>query len=312
MRSLALWLGVVLSAAAAGAAGLIFLPAPSRSLALAAIVASERSAFIAAAGVVALVLAFVGLGTGSRAAFPVATVLALLAIAGGVTPLFQARQLARARGVPLDLGRYLTARIDSDGHGRPDKTVTYTNVDRPLALDVYLPGPRPASPSRPLLVVHGGFWSAGSNGEATLASRRLAALGFTVFDVDYRIAPQPNWQTAVGDVKCAIGWIKSHARTDDWNVDPAKLALLGRSAGGHLALVAAYTAKETDLPPSCPAKNTTVDAVIALYPPPICRGPMRTRETCAPPTAPSGCGPFWADRPKRSAIATAPCRPRSG
>ena len=267
MRSLALWLGVVLSAAAAGAAGLIFLPAPSRSLALAAIVASERSAFIAAAGVVALVLAFVGLGTGSRAAFPVATVLALLAIAGGVTPLFQARQLARARGVPLDLGRYLTARIDSDGHGRPDKTVTYTNVDRPLALDVYLPGPRPASPSRPLLVVHGGFWSAGSNGEATLASRRLAELGFTVFDLDYRIAPQPNWQTAVGDVKCAIGWIKSHARTDDWNVDPAKLALLGRSAGGHLALVAAYTAKETDLPPSCPAKNTTVDAVIALYPP---------------------------------------------
>ena len=267
MRSLALWLGVVLSTAAAGAAALIFLPAPSRALALAAIVASERSAFIAAAGAAALVLALIGLGTGSRAAFPVATVLALGAIGGGVAPLLQARQLARARGVPLDLGRYLAARVDTQGPGRPDKTVTYATVDRPLALDVYLPAPRPTAASRPLLVIHGGFWSAGRIGEAALASRRLAELGFTVFDLDYRIAPQPNWQTAVGDVKCAIGWIKSHARTDDWDVDPTKLALLGRSAGGHLALVAASTARESDLPPTCPAKDTTVDAVIALYAP---------------------------------------------
>ena len=69
----------------------------------------------------------------------------------------------------------------------------------------------PATPSRPLLVIHGGFWAAGQRGEASLASRRLADLGFTVFDVEYRIAPQPNWQTAVGDVKCAIGWVKQHA-----------------------------------------------------------------------------------------------------
>jgi acetyl esterase/lipase len=116
-------------------------------------------------------------------------------------------------------------------------------------------------------VIHGGFWSAGQHGEAALASRRLAELGFTVFDLDYRIAPQPNWQSAVADVKCAIGWIKSHPSTPDWNVDPAKLALLGRSAGGHLALTAAYTAQERDLPPSCPAKDTTVEAVIALYAP---------------------------------------------
>ena len=80
-----------------------------------------------------------------------------------------------------------------------------------LSLDVYLPSPRPATPSRPLLVVHGGFWAAGQRGEASLASRRLADLGFTVFDVEYRIAPQPNWQTALGDVKCAIGWVKQHA-----------------------------------------------------------------------------------------------------
>jgi acetyl esterase/lipase len=260
-------LAVILSTAAAGAAGLIVLPAPSKALALAAIVASERSAFIVGAGLVALVLALFGLGAGNRAAFGLATVLALVAIAIGLLPLFQARQLARSRGVSLDYGRYLAARVDTEGPGQLDKTVTYATADRPLVLEVYLPGQRPATPSRPLLVIHGGFWSAGQHGEAALASRHLAELGFTVFDVDYRIAPQPNWQSAVGDVKCAIGWIKSHPSTPDWNVDPAKLALLGRSAGGHLALMAAYTAKESDLPPSCPAKDTTVEAVIALYAP---------------------------------------------
>jgi acetyl esterase/lipase len=81
----------------------------------------------------------------------------------------------------------------------------------PLALDVYLPRERPTTPGRRVLVIHGGFWAAGEKGEATLQSRRLADLGFTVFDVQYRISPQPNWQTATGDVNCAIGWVKQHA-----------------------------------------------------------------------------------------------------
>jgi acetyl esterase/lipase len=94
-----------------------------------------------------------------------------------------------------------------------------------------------------------------------------------VFDVEYRIAPQPNWQTALGDVKCAIGWVKQHASTNDWNVDAKRVTLLGRSAGAHLALMAAYTAAADDLPASCPSSgaaggsvvDSTVEAVISLY-----------------------------------------------
>ncbi len=136
-----------------------------------------------------------------------------------------------------------------------------------LSLDVYLPKNASQVPSRPLLVVHGGFWSAGQRGEAPLGSRRLADLGFTVFDVEYRLAPQPNWQAAVGDVKCAIGWVKQHAQTADWWIDPAQVVLLGRSAGGHLVLMAAYTPGDPELPPSCPTGDTSVSSVIALYPP---------------------------------------------
>ena len=277
MRSILRLLGLLLALGAAGASALIVLPAPSKTLALVAIVASERSAFLVAAAVVALGIALVLRGVDSPFIASVIALLSVSAIALGLIPLVQARQVAQARGLPLDLKRYLHAQIDTEGPGHPDRTVPYATVDggRVLSLDVYLPSPRPATPSRPLLVVHGGFWAAGQRGEASLASRALADHGYTVFDVEYRIAPQPNWQTALGDVKCAVGWLKQHATTDDWNVDPKKVALLGRSAGAHLVLMAAYTAAADDLPSSCPSGgapggavvDSSVESVISLYGP---------------------------------------------
>jgi len=272
LRTLLRVLGLMLAAGAAGAGALIVLPAPTKTLALAAIVASERSGFIVAAAVIALGIALVLRGIESPFVASVIGLLALSAIALGFIPLVQARQVAAARGVPLDIKRYLHAQLDSEGPGQPDRTVPYLTIDgRALSLDVYLPVPRPATPSRALLVVHGGFWQAGQRGEASLASRRWADLGYTVFDVDYRLAPQPNWQTALGDVKCAVGWVRQHATSPEWNVDPKKLTLVGRSAGAHLALMAAYTAGEIDLPPSCgapdAAADTSVESVVALYGP---------------------------------------------
>lgn len=277
MRTILRVLGLLLALGAAGASALIVLAAPGKALALAAIVVSERSGFLVAAAVVALGIALVLRGVGSPFIASVIALLSICAVALGLIPLVQARQVAQARGLSLDLKRYLHAQIDTEGPGHPDRTVPYATVDggRVLSLDVYLPSPRPATPSRPLLVVHGGFWAAGQRGEASLASRALADRGLTVFDVEYRIAPQPNWQTALGDVKCAIGWVKQHATTDDWNVDPKKVALLGRSAGAHLVLMAAYTAAADDLPSSCPSGgaagaafvDSSVESVISLYGP---------------------------------------------
>jgi acetyl esterase/lipase len=269
MRAALRAVGLLLAVGASGASALMFVPAPSKTLALAAILASERSAFVIAAGVLALLLAYAGRAPQAPLT-PIATpALAIAAIALAAIPLLQARRLARARGVALDVGAYLRARVDSEGPGAPDRTVPFATVDggRVLSLDVYLPPTRAATLSRPILVAHGGFWALGQRGEATRASRRLANLGFTVFDVEYRLDPQPNWKSAVGDVKCAIGWVKQHAQMNDWQIDPAQVVLLGRSAGGHLALMAAYTPGDPDLPASCEAGDTSVSAVIALYPP---------------------------------------------
>jgi acetyl esterase/lipase len=268
VAAVAKWVALAIATAAALAAALIVLPAVSMKMALAAIVASEKSALIAAAAVVALPLAFFGFTRGRRAPSALAVVLAVAAVGLCILPLTQARSLARTRGVSLDLRRYLQAPIDSQGPGHPNQTINHATVNgTPLALDVYLPRERPRTPGRAVLVIHGGFWAAGQKGEATLASRRLADLGFTVFDVQYRITPQPNWKTATGDVKCAIGWVKQHAETADWNVDPRKVTLLGRSAGGHLALMAAYAPEDPELPASCDVTNTSVESVIALYAP---------------------------------------------
>ena len=218
----------------------------------------------------ALGLWLVGKEPGSRTAPGIAALLAVTTIGITLFPLLSADRVADAHSLSLDLGRYLRSRIDSEGPGHPDRTVRYATMagNRIMAVDVYLPRERLA-PSRPILVVHGGFWSAGQRGEATLSSRRLADLGFTVFDVEYRTSPQPNWQAAIGDLKCAIGWVKQHARTTDWKVDPDRLTLLGRSAGGQLALVAAYAPEDPVLLPTCDVGGMTlnVESVIALYAP---------------------------------------------
>jgi acetyl esterase/lipase len=280
-------LTIILALLASAGAALIILPAPSKGLALAAIVASEKSALLLAIAALALMLslgdlrrkraalAMVGIPR-RKQLWPAATAaLALAAMVVAAIPLVQAKRLASRRGVALGFGRYLGAPIDSEGPGQPDRTVRYATLPdgRSLSLDVYLPAPpekselRPQAPNRPVMVVHGGFWSGGDKGDAPTTSRHLSDLGFTVFDIEYRTAPQPNWKTATGDVKCAIAWIKKNASTPDWHVDVNKLTLLGRSAGGHLVLLAAYTPTDPALPSSCDNADTSVDAVISLYAP---------------------------------------------
>jgi acetyl esterase/lipase len=89
--------------------------------------------------------------------------------------------------------------------------------------------------------------------------------GYAVFDIEYRLEPAPTWRHAAGDVQCAVAWVRRHA--DRFGVDPDRLVLMGSSAGGHLALLAAYAADEDALPPSCDIGRSDVQAVVALYPP---------------------------------------------
>jgi acetyl esterase/lipase len=261
-------LSLLVTLAAALTALVIVAPAPRKEVAFLAVVVAEKSFLVALAAAAGLVGTWWFSSGRSQNWRWLALLFAAPAVLISFYPFAQAAWLSASRDVNVDLGRFLLSRIDT-GPAAPDQTLSYATAGgQPLALDVYRPpAGKPGQPVPAVIVIHGGGWSSGDKGETPLASRWLSEHGFAVFDVQYRIKPQPNWKTALGDVKCAIGWVKANAARAGVTIDPARITLLGRSAGGHLALLAAYTPDDPALPPSCPAKDVRVSAVAAYYAP---------------------------------------------
>ncbi|MER7282584.1 alpha/beta hydrolase [Dactylosporangium sp. NPDC000244] len=132
-------------------------------------------------------------------------------------------------------------------------TVTYADCAysvvpgfRPLCLDVHLPegdGPFPV-----LVYVHGGGWRAGSR--VSLPSsisphrfhERFLAHGYAVADVDYRLSGEAQFPAQLVDVQAALRWLHHHAA--QLNLDPARFAALGESAGAHLACLAGLLGRD--------------------------------------------------------------------
>lgn len=132
---------------------------------------------------------------------------------------------------------------------------------RSLKLDVYRPTVPPAVGDRypAVLALHGGGWRSGDKGMQFRAHHRaLATQGIVVFDAQYRFSSEAPWPAQLDDVRAAIRWIRAHA--DEYQIDPNRLSLLGRSAGGHLALQAAYRATGDYV-------DTAVSGVIGIYAP---------------------------------------------
>jgi acetyl esterase/lipase len=290
MRRLAWVVSVILTLAAAAGAALIVAPSPSKTAAFLTIVLDEKSFLLVAAALLGAVLARIARGpAGSnprgrgRGWVRAQALLALGTTGLAAVPPVQAARLAAREGVALDYRRYLSAAVDT-GDAHPAQTVIYGSAGgQKLALDLYRPTGTtgadttgPAGAGAPgagaaavpaVIVIHGGGWSTGDKGDAPLTSAWLAAHGYAVFDIQYRLNPPPTWRAAIGDVKCAIGWVKRHAREIGVNVDPERIALLGRSAGAHLALLVAYAPDDPKLPASCDAGDTRVAAVISFYGP---------------------------------------------
>lgn len=127
---------------------------------------------------------------------------------------------------------------------------------RPLKLDVYQAQIRPAHGDLypAIIAVHPGGWSnRDKGGWFTPHHRYLASQGYVVFDIQYRLSQEAIWPAPLEDILWALQWVRDHAT--DYRVDPDNIALMGRSAGGHLVLRAAYD------------ERASVQAVVALYPP---------------------------------------------
>jgi acetyl esterase/lipase len=144
---------------------------------------------------------------------------------------------------------------------------TLPDTERRLICDVWQP-PRGVVPSGLALVyLHGGAWSLLDKDFFTRpVFRHLAAQGHVVMDVAYRMYPETDMLGMVGDAKRAIAWMKSQGPA--YGVDPERVVVAGGSAGGYLALLAAYTPREGALTPDDVGEtDLSMRAVISCYGP---------------------------------------------
>lgn len=231
-----------------------------------AVGASEWSLWFGAIGLAGIGLGLAARNVGSTWVFWITLALGTLSIILALLPPLQSLPVARSNNVSLSLRRYLFGWLSPPTPTNTVQTETFAVIDgQALKLDVYEPTAATNEARPAIVVVHGGSWSGGGRSDFPQWNAWLNEQGYVIFDIDYRLAPQPNWQTATGDVKCAVGWVKQHAA--EYNIDPERVALMGRSAGGHLALLAGYTSNVAELPPSCAVEDTSVKAVIDFYGP---------------------------------------------
>lgn len=124
-----------------------------------------------------------------------------------------------------------------------------------LRLDASLPAS--VEPTPAAIIVHGGGWVRGDRRiDVEPLFKPLADANFAWFSIDYRLATDiTQFGVAVDDVEQAVRFVKAHAA--EYNVDPTRVALIGESAGGQLAAMAALRA----------GPDASVKAMVALYTP---------------------------------------------
>ena len=246
----------------------IVVPAPHQYVWLLAVAASEWSlwlAIIASFGIVCALAARYFDGSGK--VWIVSLIIGFAALIISLYPPLSSLSVARENNVSLSLNRYFSAVFANKPAAENFQTYTFAQFDgKDLQLDVYAPTIENANNGAAVIVVHGGSWNGGKRSDFPEWNQWLAANGLTVFDIDYRLT-QPNYLSATGDVKCAVAWVKNHAA--EFNIAPDRIALLGRSAGAHLALLTAYSADDARLPAACTENQSSekVRAVVSFYAP---------------------------------------------
>ncbi|MGI8498375.1 MAG: alpha/beta hydrolase fold domain-containing protein [Gemmatimonadaceae bacterium] len=253
------WLLLLVGGAVAFVSLWIVLPIPSARLLPLAVLAPEMSPWVMVLG--AGVVALAALRFRHNPALRVAMASGVLATALALLPIVQLSGTAQRfdRDMAAALGPGHEARVPAavrarwrETHtsvadllrgARPDQVRETFGVPfaAPAGVTLRTNVFRPASGGLPapiLVVIYGGAWRGGSPSQAPQLSRYLASRGYAVFAVDYRHAPAFRHPAELEDVRTAIAWVRAHA--SEYGADSSRLSLLGRSAGGHLALLAAY------------------------------------------------------------------------
>jgi acetyl esterase/lipase len=135
----------------------------------------------------------------------------------------------------------------------PEHTVTLT---------LYVPDKPGSYPA--ILDVHGGGWKARQVDSDRPMMERIAARGFVTGLVAYRLSNEAKYPAALHDCKAAIRYMRAHAA--ELRIDPARIGVMGGSAGGHLAGLVAMTSGKAEFDGDGPDReqSSAVKAAIVM------------------------------------------------
>lgn len=126
-------------------------------------------------------------------------------------------------------------------------------------LDLYLPAELPPHPLPLIVHIHGGAWIGGSKFPCPYSD--LVLHGYAVASVEYRFSQVAKFPAQIQDCQAAIRWLR--ANREKYQLDPAKIGVVGGSAGGHLAALVG-TAGGSDAFPAIGGNEDQSDRVQAV------------------------------------------------
>jgi acetyl esterase/lipase len=236
----------------------IFIPAPTVALMTLSVGMPEISPWLLLVDLgLAIALLIFALLFGFRWTVWVALVFVVAAFVMAMMPLSQAGQVQnaadRAMALVVESDR-VPEMVRSKWRSQPlvladvfqgikspavrvGRGVTFATPDGvDLKLNVYQPekvGNYPA-----IVVIHGGAWQRGNANQDAAFNQYMAAQGYVVWAITYRHAPQYHFPAQIDDVRSALEFIRQHAA--EYETDLSRMAIMGRSAGSQLAMLAAY------------------------------------------------------------------------
>jgi len=147
-------------------------------------------------------------------------------------------------------------------------------------LDLAMPK-EPADEPRPAIVfVHGGGWRSGDKRARNFLGPALefASKGYVCVTVNYRLLGEASMPACIEDVKCAVRWLRAHAK--EYNVNPDQIGAYGNSAGAHLVAMLGLCPASAGLEGDGPWQeySSMVQAVVASATPTSFLIPINERQ----------------------------------
>ena len=159
------------------------------------------------------------------------------------------------------------------------KNLPFLGPDRAEKMDAYLPPDSFARPVPAVVFIHGGGWTGGRRDQKipTNICRALAENGYAAFSIDYRlnavfktdegktVVTKVAWPENLHDCKTAVRFVRRNAA--EFGVDPDRIAVMGASAGAHLALLVAATkdSEKWNTGGLYPEVSNEIAAVVEFY-----------------------------------------------